>query len=215
MNLCRAALLFVAASLFSAAAFAADVPLQLTIDDGSIAVNNATPGGNVVLFAAGLDGSNGVLTQRRLGHAIAADAIGSLAYKPARRMPYRTIFVAVDVETGRMALAGAADYEIQVRPFPTEHLERESDGISGMAGAEIPRAELLVVRPKGGAWRLVASEGGSGDDDKQYDGRLGLDFSTAKSLIGEVAAPARLKSKDVVVLIDSARLEVFTTEVAQ
>ncbi|HYO79125.1 MAG TPA: hypothetical protein VE010_21860 [Thermoanaerobaculia bacterium] len=214
MNPCRAAFV-VAALLFSAAASAADLPLQLTITDGSIVVSNATPGGNVVLFAAGLDGSNGVLTQRRLGHAVAADAIGSLAYKPARRMPYRTIFAAVDVETGRLALAGAPDYELQVRPFPTENLKRESDGISGMAGTEIPRAELLVVRPKGGAWRLVASEGGSGDDDKQYDGKLALDFSTAKSLVGEVAAPARLKSKDVVVLIDSARLEVFTTEILQ
>lgn len=215
MTFCRAAVLVVAASLFATAAFAADVPLQLTINDGSIAVSNATPGGQVVLFAAGLDGSNGVLTQRRLGHSVAADAIGSLAYKPKRAMPYRTIFAAVDVETGRLALASGTDYELQVRPFPTENLKRESDGISGMAGTEIPRAELLVVRPKGGAWRLIASEGASGDDDKQHDGKLALDFSTATSLVGEVAAPARLKNKDVVVLIDSARLEVFTTEIVQ
>jgi hypothetical protein len=215
MNFGRAACVLAAGLLFSVAASAADVPLQLTIRDGAVAVSNATPGGNVVLFASGLDGSFGVLSQRRLAQNLPADAAGSLVYKPKRPLPYRTICVAVDVETGRMALGGAADYEIQVRPFPVETLKHESDGVSGLAGAEIPRADLLVVRPKGGAWRLAASEGDSGDDDRQHDGKLALDFSTAVSIGAEVPAPKRLKNKDVVVLIDSARLEVFTTEIVQ
>jgi hypothetical protein len=215
MNFGRAACILAAGLFFSIAASAADVPLQITVSDAGIAVTNATPRGNVVLFASGLDGSFGVLSQRRLAQNVAADAAGTLVYKPKRALPYRTICVAVDVETGRMALGGAADYEIQVRPFPTETLRHDADGVSGLAGAEIPRADLLVVRPKGGAWRLAASEGASGDDDKQHDGKLSLDFSTAVSIGAEVPAPKRLKNKDVVVLIDSARLEVFTTEVAQ
>ena len=170
MNLGRAACLLAAGLMFSVSVSAADVPLQVTIRDSVIAVSNATPGGNVVLFASGLDGSFGVLRQRRLAQNVAANAAGTLEYKPRVTLPYRTICVAVDVETGRIALGGAADYEIQLRPFPTDTLKRESDGVSGLVGAEVPRADLLVVRPKGGAWRLAASEGDSGDDDKQHDG---------------------------------------------
>ncbi len=79
----------------------------------------------------------------------------------------------------------------------------------------MPRAELLVVRPKGGAWRLAASDGASGDHDRRHDRKLALDFSTAIAIGSEEPAPARLRKKDVVVLIDSARLRVFTTEVSQ
>ncbi len=200
--------------LCSRFASAADVPLQLTVGE-SIAVSNATPGGNVVLFASGLDGSRGVLRQRRLAQAVMANDAGVIAYQPRLPFPYRTIFVAVDVETGRIAMAGPPDYEVQVRPFPTERLDRKTDGVSGMVDADISRAELLVVRPKGGAWRLSAAEGASGDVDKQHDGKLALDFSTATPVIAGIEAPSRLKNKDVVVLIDSAQLEIFTTEIVQ
>jgi hypothetical protein len=215
MNFARAACLVAAGFLCAATATAADVPLQVTIRESSIGVINATPGGNVVLFAAGLDGSFGILRQRRLAESVTADATGAVEFVSAPALPYRTICVAVDVETGRMAIGGPADYEIQLRPFPVETLKRETDGISGLAGADVPRAELLVVRPKGGAWRLAAAEGGSGDDDRQHDGKLTLDFSTATAIGAATPAPKRLKNKDVVVLIDSARLEVFTTEISQ
>jgi len=215
MNLGRAACILAAGLFFSLAVSAAEIPLQITVGEASIAVTNATPGGNVILFASGLDGSNGVLRQRRLAEPVAANGAGMLEYQPKRRFPYRTIFVAVDVESGRLAIGGPRDYEVQVRPFPTDKLRGDHDGVTGVADAEIPRVELLVVRPKGGAWRLVASEGGTGDKDFQHDGRLALDFSTATPVLGELEAPKRLKNKDVVVLIDSARLEVFTTEISQ
>jgi hypothetical protein len=213
----RAARVFAAGLLFvlcSPFASAADVPLQVTVGE-TIAVSNATPGGNVVLFASGLDGSRGVLRQRRLAQAVVANGAGAIAYQPRVAFPYRTIFVAVDVETGRIAIAGPPDYEVQVRPFPTERLDRETDGVSGISDADIARADLLVIRPKGGAWRLSAAEGASGDVDKQHDGKLALDFSTATAVIPGIAAPSRLKNKDVVVLIDSAQLEIFTTEIVQ
>jgi len=208
-----AALLFV---LLPATAFPAELPpLQLTPGDGTFTVTNATPGGSVVLFASGLDGSRGVLRQRRLATSVSAGATGAVEYKPERALPYRTIVVAVDVETGRIAIGGPADYEVQVRPFPTETLRRDNEGVRGVEDVEIPRAEVLVVRPKGGAWTLSAAEGATGDKDERHDGKLALDFESANPIIGEIAAPKRLKQKDVVVLIDSARLEVFTTEVDQ
>jgi hypothetical protein len=208
-----AAMLFV---LFTIAAFGAEVPaLQIASGDGTFTITNATPGGSVVLFASGIDGSRGVLRQRKLATSVAASAAGTLEYKPERPLPYRTILVAVDVESGRIAIGGPPDYEVQVRPFPTETLRRDSDGVSGVADAEIPRAEVLVVRPKTGAWQLTAAEGASGDKDQRHDGRLALDFESAKAITGNTAAPKRLKQKDVVVVIDSARLEVFTTEIDQ
>lgn len=208
-----AGLLFV---LLSATASAAELPaLQIAPGDGTFTIANATPGGSIVLFASGLDGSRGVIRQRRLATSVNANATGTFEYKPERPLPYRTIIVAVDLETGRLAIGGPADYEVQVRPFPTGILKREYDGVSGVADAEIPRAELLVVRPKTGGWQLTAAEGASGDKDERYDGRLALDFESAKAIAGEIAAPKRLKQKDLVVLIDSARLEVFTTEIEQ
>jgi hypothetical protein len=128
-----ASLLFV---LLSTGAFAADVPpLQIAAGEGTFTVTNATPNGSVVLFAAGLDGSRGVLRQRKLATAVTASATGAIEYQPERPLPYRTIIVAVDVESGRTAIGGPADYEVQVRPFPTETLRRDSDGVSGVADA--------------------------------------------------------------------------------
>lgn len=218
MSHCRTARVFAAGLLLllsSSVLSAAEVPpLQIAIGE-TISIANATPGSNVVLFASGLDGSRGVLRQRRLAQTVVANDTGAAAYKPKLAFPLRTIFVAIDVETGRMAIGGPADYEVQLRPFPTEKLNRETDGVSGISDADIARADLLVVRPKGGAWRLSASEGESGDADRNRDGRLALDFSTAVPIITGIAAPARLKTKDVVVMIDSAQLEIYTTEISQ
>lgn len=201
--------------VFAETLSAADAPLEVAMRESRIVVTNATPDGDVVLFGAALDGSFGVLRQRRVAEAITADAAGALEFTPARALPHRTICVAVDVETGRIAVGGDPDYEIQLRPFPIETLRRDGDGVSGLGGVDVPRAELLIVRPKGGAWRLAASEGGSGDDDRQHNGRLGLDLSSATAIGSETPPPKRLKNKDVIVLIDSARLQVFTTEISQ
>ncbi len=218
MSHCRTARAFTAGLLLllcSTVVSAAEVPaLQIAVGE-TISIANATPGSNVVLFASGLDGSRGVLRQRRLAQTVVANDAGAATYMPKLAFPLRTIFVAVVVETGRIAIGGPADYEVQLRPFPTDKLKRETEGVSGISDADVARADLLVVRPKGGAWRLSASEGDSGDTDRKRDGKLALDFSTAVPIISGTAAPSRLKSKDVVVMIDSAHLEIYTTEISQ
>lgn len=200
---------------FVAAAHAADDPLQIAIEPSVIAVTNATPSGTVVVYTVSLDGRRGVLLQRRIARAVTADATGHARYVPDVPLPLRTICVAVDVESGRMTFGGPPDYEVDVRPFPTGKLKRESDGESGLVDALIPRAGLLIVRPGIGAWHLSASEGAGGDADEQQDGKLSIDFSAARPVYGDTPAPARLKKRDVVVLVDSARLELFTTEIDQ
>lgn len=67
--------------LLSAAASAAELPpLQIAPGDGTFAIANATPGGSIVLFASGLDGSRGVIRQRRLATTVVATAAGTLEY---------------------------------------------------------------------------------------------------------------------------------------
>jgi len=194
---------------------AADDPLQITVESSGIDVSHATPSGKVVIYAVLLDGRRGVLLHRRVIRAVTADSAGQARYDADAPLPLRSICVAVDVESGRLAWGGPAGYEVQVQPFPTSRLKREFDGTSGLADAEITRAGLLIVRPRTGAWHIAASEGGGGDADEKRDGKLSIDFSAAQPVYGDAPPPSRLKKRDVVVLIDSTHLELFTTEIDQ
>jgi hypothetical protein len=72
---------------------------------------------------------------------------------------------------------------------------------------------MLVVRPKAGAWRLRAHEGGNGDADQHANGKLRLHAADAIAVSGDAPAPKRLKKGDVIAIIDPVNLEAFLGEV--
>ncbi len=125
------------------------------------------------------------------------DGDGSVEYDVGRELPWRSLWVAVELESGRVATAS-----------PNEPLRELSPGKARTPSDDRIAVDsiwfdLLVVRPSGGAWKRRIDEGGSGDDDGSPDGTARVRFDAlpaASDATREAASQAR--TGDVIVIID-------------
>jgi len=198
-----------------AIAAAADVSaVQMTVDTQGIELRDVTSGGEVVLFTASLAQHRGSLRRMSEVQRIADDdGDGRITVAVSKPYPLQTICVAVDLASGRAVIATRVGYEPRRIDFPSELRKKDAVGMLGFDGLERLGAEMLIVRPKSGAWRLRAAEGGAEDGDRLNDGKLMLLSSDAIPVGPSGSAPRHLKKGDVVAVIDGGRMEVFLTEI--
>ncbi len=196
---------------------AADAPpLQIAVGTASVRVTNATAGGDVILFSSSLDSKRGLLWQYTEARSVAADGTGSLAFAPPWRVRFRSIWIAIDVASGRYAVGGPIGYDVAILPFPTQLLKKDADGVLGLFGAQILSADMVVVRPKEGAWRATAIEANTGDADREKDGRLSFAIVDAIPIPGtKTSPPRRLKNGDVIAVTDTGVMQTFITEIGK
>jgi len=202
-------------SLSTSLVSAADAPpLELTIAAAGVRVGNVTAGSDVVVLVASVEGEGGVLRHRSGAKVFRDDdGDGVVVVADGRGIPLRSVWVAVDVDTGRSAIASPAGFPLQSSPLPDSLLEEDGEGVIGVLDLQQRNAEMLLVRPKSGAWRLRAHEGGNGDGDKHANGKLRLDAADATAVSGDTPAPKRLKKGDVIALIDPVNLDALLGEV--
>jgi hypothetical protein len=191
-------------------------PLQAIVTASSVQVRNVSSGGEIVLFTAQLEATGGLLRQRTGATRVSdTDRDGIVTFKSPRTIPQRSIWVAIDLETGRSVIAGPSGYPINVLPVPTTLLKKDAEGVIGVIDDERRSAEMLVVRPKDGAWRVIAFEGSDNDGDQEENGKLSLASSNAVAVGNSGKPPNRLKKGDVIAVIDPGRMEVFVTEIGK
>ncbi|MEA2465558.1 MAG: hypothetical protein QOJ98_3305, partial [Acidobacteriota bacterium] len=191
-------------------------PLQLTINATEVRIGNVTAGAEVVVLVASVEGQGGVLRHRSGAKTFRDDdGDGVVTFADDRGIPLRSVWVAVDIETGRIAIASPADFPLQSSPLPDSLLDRDGEGVIGVFELQQRNTEMLLVRPKSGAWRLRAHEGGNGDGDKHANGKLRLDAADAIAVFGDTPPPKRLKKGDVIAVIDPVNLDVMVGEVEE
>lgn len=138
---------------------------------------------------------------------------GSSLYS-GRTIPLRSVWLAVDVETGRYTVATPTGFDLTPLPISSTAFRRDLDGIAGVYDLQELAAEVLVVRPRAGAWRLRAFEGGSGDADHLRNGRMSLPVESTTPVPGTTASPPRhLRKGDIIAIIEPNRLELFVVEI--
>jgi len=190
-------------------------PLSATVTNTAIEVRNVTPGGEVALMTASIEGVGGLLRQVTGATVVQDnDGDGIVRFSSPRPIPFRSIWVAVDLESGRHVIAGPDGYTVTVLPFSATLLKKDTDGVLGLFNGEMVSAEMLVVRPKSGAWHLLTVEGAGSDGDKTH-GKLGL-LNTDAMPVGDSGPPPKhLKNGDILAVIDPGRMEVFVTEIGK
>lgn len=213
MPMTRPFFLAVAATVLIASTAAA-ATLSVHADDKRVTISNATPSRTVFLFGMTLSNERSLPTLRRFAEVVPADGSGAAVFEPPHGIPLRTIWFAVDAESGDSAVSGRSDGDVDAKPLVEHSFRKNSDALIEAIEDERISADLLLVRPKSGAWTLFAIEGGPADADHAGNGRLALPFADAKPLqpsYGE--APKHLKKGDVIAIIDPGQLEIFTATV--
>jgi hypothetical protein len=179
----------------------------LSFETQAAVVSGLTPGGQVVWFSVARESSEGVATIVRRERIDVADVQGGARFDLDREVPYKSIWVAVDLATGASTVATRPDFPLVEVDLPASDLL--PGGGAQTSAIQDPRdaVEMLVVRPGTGAWGILVGRGGS-NDEAGGDGPLRASLSRMQPVGSSPVAPSSFDPKDLVILIDPNRLEI-------
>lgn len=184
--------------------------LSLESKDGGIEIRGAT--GSVAWIGVANEPVRGN-TQIVVRHMfVQPNATSAPQIKLANGVAPRSLWAAVDTVTGDIATAVSKLFKLK----PKQAADIVGEAVAEPATLRIKAewVELLLVRPGEGAWRYTAGDGGQSDEDGSLDGFITVRFSRGEPF-GEPPlrpAPAFLRPKDVVILIDVPAMTIYSVK---
>lgn len=191
-------------------AAAADDKRGMTIifGSGNLTVTGLQARHEVIAFGIGIDShGHSALLRREVETASDDDGNGIVTIE-VRAMPHRSVWVVVDTNSGEFVIAtpsgeapGSLNLSVDAWRANKPHVD---------IGRKY--AEVLVVRPGGGAWTLRTADGGSNDFDGLSDRKIRLRLEQMQKLIGRDNGPPHSIPRDLIVMIDPQTLDTFVSE---
>jgi hypothetical protein len=181
---------------------------EISFQARSVTVDGLSAKGQVVWYSVAREvAEDDVATiVRRSEVQTDEDGDGKVQLDLTQDVPLRSIWIAVDLATGRYAVAAPEGYPLRRAEWRGRGLGR---GNSRADRVEDLRtyADVILVRPEKGAWRATVGDGGPLDDDGVADGKVAAALDHMKAVSGG-EPPQRFEARDVVILIDPNRMEV-------
>jgi len=182
---------------------------------GAVRVSEVKPGGAIVLLSC--------VRGYRAGRAyIKPDVIvlrdtvgtGTIEYRPDGGIPLRSVFAAIDQDSGLAAFGSHHDFPLRVIPIAEERFPKDDRGEVVRLVHDMPRLIVVLTRPSKGAWILRAVDGREADGDPK-EGYLALAFEDFQPIAGTEKGPKTLKRGDVIVAIDPSHLDIYAGEIGK
>jgi hypothetical protein len=203
---CRLVALAVCLAIPVFAAAAEPVSISLTQDVVRVA---SRPGSTIAILSVAQEPFNSawrLVARREL--LPDDDDDGSFVYRPEHGVSFRSIWIAIDVQTGAVAHALPAGYIAEEMHERAAGRGRAVEVATNTLDVSRDRVEFLLVRPGEGAWTLSAREGGADDRDGLSNGRLRLNLPRLRALgPGNGGPPDALREGDVVAVLDANRMQ--------
>ena len=184
----------------------------ISFDAGGVTATGVTPKGRVVWFSVAREFFRHSLTiVPRQEIVTDDDGDGAVRFQLEGEVPEQSYWFAVDLESGAYALAAPAGYEVRRADLPERALPAELNHL------ELDRAFVyaVLVRPKVGAWRLRAGDGGESDQDGEPDGTLRAALQSLESLGASPPPPEKLAPGDLLLVIDPNEMQILTAELGK
>lgn len=215
----RSILAFIAVILCAAVRIRADPAptLTMTVNASTVTISGATPHGKVIFFGVGRFIDHTTVTVRRLDQTVVDDdGDGVVTVDIGGPVPWKSIFAAVDFQSGRYVLGtpNAAMFPLITLDVKVNPLAEDSPGVVKHIVVHRRVCEVLHVRPGVGAWSQILAAGNqfdeahAGNGDVKANVAAGIAVGTAMP-----AAPDTFAKGDVVVLIERQRMQVWAATV--
>jgi hypothetical protein len=200
-------LLWMAALVSSAAA----APPVLTFEPQAVAASGMTPKGRMIWFSVAREISRQAATiVPRIELATDDDGDGKVRLELGTGVPVRSIWFAVDLETGAAAVASPEDYSPQEVELPGKAIPAALNRLD----LDRQLVYVVLVRPGAGAWKLRVGDGGASDEDGQPDGTLRAALVRFEGIgPAPLPPPEHLSPRDLLLVIDPDRMEFLRFQV--
>lgn len=186
-------------------------PLPVTVSERQVSVTGAHPNGKVLIVGYERYWSNYSLKFHRHRAYLSADGTGTVKITPAAGIRPDSVWVAVDVESGRYGVTAPAKAPIR-QTLQAAHALKKG---SGRLVTELPLAYFVVVRPGEGAWELFAGDGGRQDADGRADGKTELSVTDFKPVAGGGAGPESFRKGDLLLAFSPEQLSFSPVRVGE
>lgn len=184
--------------------------LTVVVTDQEVAVDNATPGADVLVvgYVRSLPQYNWRYHRHRM--LTPADRAGTVRMTPARGAGPDALWIAVDVSTGEVAIGTPDTKPARHTALGRDKLRKDTNGRLKKAELDAPLSYAVLVRPGVGAWELTTGDGGLRDDDGMVDGTTLASLHAFKAVRGSEAPPDEFLKGDVLLVLSPEDLSLVS-----
>jgi len=188
--------------MLTGGAVASWAEVEVSFGDALVQAEGLTSGGTAVVFGVARTRDGWLRRISQFALPVEVDGTGSMSLELPEAVPQMSIWAVADLATGEVGVG-----------FP-EGMEGipllEDDGspmtvgqvASGRILAGVAEADILVIRPGVGAWRLHVGDGGLSDEDGSPNGALQVQFANMTPMIEGSGPLHGVRPGDSIVLID-------------
>jgi hypothetical protein len=175
----------------------------LSFESNAVVAGGVTPQGRVVWFSIAREISRRAATiVPRVELQTDIDGDGKVRLELGGEVPLRSIWFAVDLETGEAGVAAPEGFPLLEAQMPGRAIPAALNRLD----LERRFVYLLLVRPGVGAWTLRAGDGGASDEDGQPDGTLRATLADLTTAGDGPPPPAHVSPGDLLLVIDPNRM---------
>jgi hypothetical protein len=213
---------FVLAVFLALPIFGADPAPSFSANGSTVTLAGIRKGATVAILSISLEARGDHSAPLRREHVIEdTDQDGAINWSDGPAIVSRSLWCAVDLETGEFVVGAPAGFRVRQMPLVDLALiERDAqDGSKEKVHLDVNRTqvEVLVVRPGKGAWVSSIRDGGLTDGDGKVNKYARASFS-ALAILKNVHAQEELKQirqGDTVIVVDPLEMQIFAGRVAQ
>lgn len=189
-------------------------PFRVTLETDAVVISGVTPKGQVVLFGVTREiGEDDFPTVRRhLEMLTDEDGDGAIRFPIQPEVPVRSLWAVADLASGDHDEVAPEKFRLRRVNWRGRGLERRQDGKDAVEDQRT-LLELLVVRPKVGAWILRVGDGDPSDTDGVINGRLEGVLEQMRPMTGSPSPPSVFQQDDLVLAIDPTAMEITLVKV--
>lgn len=182
----------------------------LSLEESAAVISGLAPGGEAAVIGVGSAHTGFQPVETAMWEVVTADAAGTARLEVLTGVPTYSVWAAIDLGTGELALAAPAGTALHEVPFPARALPATRRSLDdGRSGLYVLWARPVSVDTDGGAWAGVVLDGSGRDGDGAQNRRLQVLLDQLEPLGASGLPPAALAAGDAVVGIDPASLEIY------
>jgi hypothetical protein len=184
--------------------------LTVTLEGSAVVVDGVSSRGDVVIWGLSrIPKQYHSRTQTTSEIRNDDNGDGSVRLEVDYAIPLQSQWLAVDLETGRIAVASSQGFAPELKGLGSDRLKKASNGRLRRLELAMGDVEVLWIRPGIGAWLALTHDGAANDEDGRLDGRFTLPLEQLRPLGAAPPPPDGFENGDILAVGDTTLISML------